>query len=131
MMGIDPHIIDMIRDQIRFAGKLRHPETVNHVRGQELEVGRRGRVDRTYRDMQFIGGYDAQFGIAKLPPELVADNGHVECGLGLGCVLDGEDHACRGKKQHYDDQHGDDGPGQLHLVAAVNLRRLAEIVLLF
>jgi hypothetical protein len=39
---INPKLVDTVRDEVRFPGKLRHPEAVIDVCGQQLEIGRVG-----------------------------------------------------------------------------------------
>src|SRR6185503_3277545 len=63
-----------------------------------------------------------------LPPELVPDHDDVEGILRLRRVLDARDHAGGRQKQRHDDQYGNDRPRELHLVAAVHLRRFGAVV---
>ena len=46
----------------------------------------------------------------------------------LGRILNGADHARGGEEEDQHDEGRNHGPGELHLVAAINLRRLAAIV---
>ena len=64
-------------------------------------MGLRGIADG---DVQFVGGDDAELRIAILPPELVADDDHIERAGGLGMRLGAEDDAGRGEEQHDHDQ---------------------------
>ena len=47
---------------------------------------------------------------------------------GRSGVLDGGDHARGRQEQRHDDEHRNDRPGEFDLVAAVDLRRLAIVV---
>ena len=78
--------------------------------------------------MQLVGGYEALLRILKLPPELVADRRNLGRRRRETRVLNGMDHARGREEQHNHDQHGNDGPGQFHLVAAINLRRLSAVI---
>src|SRR5262249_29000157 len=77
---------------------------------------------------QLVGGDHAELRIAIFPPELMSDDVHLEVPvLGprvFGCI----DDAGRAKKQHEHDEDGDDRPGQLDVLATVDLRRLAAVV---
>jgi hypothetical protein len=68
------------------------------------------------------------FRIAELPPPLVADDAHVQRVLRRHRVLDGDQGSGRDQEEHEDDQRRDDRPGELDLVAAVDLRRLAILI---
>ena len=81
-----------------------------------------------YRNMQFIRRDHAQGRITELPPELMADGDHFNRPRRLRSILDRMDHARRGEEKHQHDQHRNHSPGKFHLVAAINLRRLAAVV---
>src|SRR5215469_9688610 len=71
-------------------------------------------------------GY-AKCRIAKLPPELMTDYGYIQCRAWLDCILNRENNAGCGKKQHNDDQDGDHCPRKFQLVTAINLWRLSLV----
>src|SRR6266699_36902 len=83
----------------------------------------------TYGYMHFIGGYDAEFWIADLPPELMADDLHIKGARRLWGILNFVNDSCRRQSQnnHNNDRH--DCPGHFNRVAAINLRRLFAIIL--
>ena len=95
-----------------------------HVRREKPQIGGLRPLLRAHGNMQLIGGHDTELGIAELPPELVADDRNIQCGLRLGRILNGEDNARRGEEQDYDDEHWNHCPGQFNLGAAVDLRWL-------
>ena len=78
--------------------------------------------------MQLVCRYESLLRVLKLPPELVADGRNLGRAGREARVFDGVNHTrgCEKKDDH--DEDGDDGPGQFHLVAAVDLRRLAAVV---
>ena len=71
--------------------------------------------------MKFVGGDDTEFGVAILPPELMADDGYVHSALRLGNCFGDKDDARGSEKERHHDENWDDGPGELDLIAAVNL----------
>src|SRR5580704_6928012 len=83
----------------------------------------------TYRHMHFIGGHDAVFWIANLPPELMADHLHIKSVRRLWCVLNFVNDSCRRQSQDNHDNDRYDCPGHFNRVAAINLRRLLPVVL--
>ena len=78
--------------------------------------------------VKLIGRYEALPGILKLPPELVTDGGNFNCVWREARIFHRMDDSRCGQKQHHDNQDGNDRPGQLHLVAAIDLRWLSAIV---
>jgi len=96
------------------------------VRGEQGEEGL-----LAHRHVQLIGGDYVPTGVSEFPPELVADHRHLQRVLRLLDPLDAEDGARRGQEQHHDDDHRGDRPGELHLLAAVDLGRLPAVVVLF
>ena len=81
---IDPHGVDLIGNQIHLAGQSRNPEAMVDIRGRHGQIGRRRVRGIADRNVQFVGGDDAEFRIAILPPELMADHHDIERGRGLG-----------------------------------------------
>ena len=79
--------------------------------------------------MEFIGCDHSIFRIAEFPPELMADHGDIDCRLRFSCILDSVNHACRCKKQNYDNQYRDHRPREFDLRASINLCRLSLRIL--
>src|SRR5580704_14100567 len=76
-------------------------------------------------DVQFVGGDDPQLRIAKLPPVLMSNRGHLKTAGRHWNILNRVDYSCSGQEQDNDDQGWDDGPSQLNLRASVYLSRFA------
>ena len=81
-----------------------------------------------YRNMKFVRGDHTQSGITKFPPILMADGHDFNRSGRLGSILNRENHARSGQEQDENDQAGNYGPSQLHLIAAIHLRRLAPVI---
>ena len=77
-----------------------------------------------YRHMQFVCRNDIQIWIAIFPPILVPGDDDVQCIGRTRRILDREDHTCRRQEQGHNDENRDNGPGQFHLSAPVDLRGL-------
>ena len=92
---------------------------------RNVGVGMRGIADW---NMQFVGSDNAKSRVTKFPPELMADGSHFDRPRGFGGILDGVDHARRGEEKHQHNEDRNHGPGELYLIAAINLRRLTAIV---
>ena len=124
LLGVDPHLVHAVRDEVRLARQTRDPEAVRDVGGEQPEECRRraGRV--ADRHVQLVRRDDPQRGIPELPPPLMADRGDVERRRRPGGVLDLIDRARPGERQHHDDQDRNHRPRELDLRAAVDLRRL-------
>src|SRR5260370_17853668 len=58
----------------------------------------------------------------------MADGDHLNRIGWARSLLDAGDHPRSGHEQNHTDENRDDGPCQLHLIAAVNLRRLATVI---
>ena len=71
--------------------------------------------------MQLIGRGDSQGRVADLPPPLVADDGDVEGTWRRLETLNAKDVSSRRQEQDDHNQDGHDRPGQLDLVAAIDL----------
>src|ERR1700757_1426543 len=80
------------------------------------------------RNVNLVHRINALLRISKFPPVLVAYYCNLKGGAWLGRVLDSEDHARRREKDHDNDEDRNDSPGQLDLIASVDLRRLALLV---
>lgn len=79
--------------------------------------------------MEFVGCNDTKFGVVIFPPELMADDCYVHRAWRLGNCFGDKDDARGGEKERDDDQNRYDGPGELDLIAAVNLRGFAVGIL--
>ena len=101
---------------------------MDHVDGLERDERRRRPGVVADRDVQLVGGHDAQPRIADLPPPLVPHDGHVHRIGRRGVPLDGEDVAGRGQEQDDDDEEWYDRPRQLDLRTAVHLRGVASVL---
>jgi hypothetical protein len=123
--GLDPHLVPPVGDEVRLSRQARDPEAVVGVGGPQLEEGRGGVGRIADRHVQLVGGHHLEPRVTVLPPELVADRRDHHCPGRARRVLQLEDDPRGGEEEHHHDQHRDDGPGQLDLPAAVDLRRLA------
>src|SRR5215469_10572765 len=128
LVGIQPRLVRVIRNQVGLSSKLGHPEAVIGVGGEQFQECRCGMSGVAYRDMEFVRGDDAEIGIPKFPPKLVADRGDLHCPCRPWRVLDGVDHAGGSSEQHGDDQDWDHRPGQLNLGASVHLSGLTPTI---
>src|SRR5450631_1758790 len=81
------------------------------------------------RNMQLVCSYETLLRVLKLPPELVADRRDLSRARRETRILNRMNHTRGRKEQHHHDEHGNDGPGEFHLVAAVNLRGLTVVIL--
>src|ERR1700756_1310148 len=93
VVGIDPHVIHAIRNQIGLSGKTRNPKTMVRVRGEQFQECWSGVRWVADRNVQFVCGDDSKSGVSQLPPELMPNDGHIHSSSGLGCVLDDMDNA--------------------------------------
>src|SRR5262250_690589 len=75
LVGIQPSLVRVIRNQIRLSGKLRHPEAVIGVSGKQFQECGCGMSGIAHGDMEFVRGDDSKRRIAKFPPKLVPDCG--------------------------------------------------------
>src|SRR6266850_1417389 len=75
---LNPHRIDFVGNEINFSHQTRHPKTVDDIRSAQIEEGWQSAAALAHRDVKFIGGDDAKFGIANLPPPLLADDLYVQ-----------------------------------------------------
>src|SRR5712691_13185074 len=124
-MGVDPSPVWVIWNQVCLSCKLRYPEAMIRVGGKQSQEGRCGSRWIAHGNMEFIRGDDAELGIAKFPPKLMADCGYLHRLSRLGRVLDCVNHSRRREKKHNNDQNRNDGPGEFNLCASIHLRRLA------
>src|SRR5215472_1725118 len=125
LMGFEPSLVRVIRNQVRLPSKLRHPETVIGVGGEQFQECWCAMSGVAHRDMEFVGGDDAKLGIPKFPPKLVPDCGHLYGSCGLRRVLDRMNHLGCSSEQHCNDKDWNHGPGQLNLRATIHLRWLS------
>src|SRR6267142_2965161 len=125
LMGIDPSLVWVIRNQVCLSCKLRYPEAVIRVGGKQFQECRCGMSGVTHGDMEFVRGDDPETGIPEFPPELMPDCGHLHPARGLRRILNRMNHTRRRKEQYNHDQNRNDRPCELDLRASVHLRRLA------
>src|SRR5579864_4565629 len=78
-----------------------------------------------HRDVQFVGGDDPKFWVAKLPPILMSNRGDLYSARRFWSILHRVNHSRSGQEQDNDNQNWNDRPGQLNLRASVDLSRLA------
>src|ERR1700723_768548 len=78
LLGIHPHCVHMICDQICLSSQLRDPEAVVDVCRSQLEEGRCGRSVGTNWNVEFVCGDYAVFGVSKFPPELGSNHCDME-----------------------------------------------------
>ena len=71
--------------------------------------------------MEFVGCNDTKFGVVIFPPELRADDCYVHRAWRFGNCFGDKDDARGGEKERDYDQNRYDGPGELDLIAAVDL----------
>src|SRR5262245_29017759 len=72
-VGIEPRLVWVIRDQVCLSRKLRYPEAVVGIGGEQFQERRCGMSGIAHGDMEFVRGDDAELWIAKFPPKLVPD----------------------------------------------------------
>ena len=78
--------------------------------------------------MELIRSHDTKLRVANFPPPLVTDHRHVERIGGRDSALHIVNRARRSQNKHKDDQNWDHGPGELDLIAAIDLRRLTNFI---
>src|SRR6266566_9032197 len=127
-MRIDPQTIRVIRNQVNFARQARDPETMIRVCRKQRKEGWRRMRWVAQRDMELVGRHDLQVGIAILPPKLVTDHYYFKRTRRAGFVLNGRDYMSGRQKQPHDDEDRNHGPRQLHLIASIDLRGLAAVI---
>ena len=72
-LRINPHCVDVIRDEIRLSRQLRNPEAMVNIGGRELEECRfRCRIT-AHGYVEFVGGDDTVLRVPEFPPKLMAD----------------------------------------------------------
>lgn len=125
---LDPHRVDAIGDEVGFAGELRNPKTVVGIGGNQFDEGGRPVCRVTHRNVELVGGDDAERRIAELPPELMTSGRDFDCAWGRDRLLNGVNDARGSKEEYQDDEDRDNRPRQLHLIAAIDLGRLAPIL---
>src|SRR5580704_4707036 len=94
----------------------------------QLYIGWCGMGGIAARNVQFVCGDHSKRGVAKFPPELMADGDDFNRCRRLWSVFDRVDYASGRKEQNQNDEDGQNRPGKLDLIAAVNWGRLAAII---
>lgn len=79
-------------------------------------------------NMQFVRGDHPERGVAIFPPELMANDGDVDCSRRLRSILNAVQNASGGKKQHQHNEDRNHGPSELYLITAINLRRFLTVI---
>ena len=130
LMRIDPHTIGMVGNQVGLAGEARDPEAVVRIRRQQRDQCRNRVVGVAHRNMEFIRSHDSERRVSVLPPELVSDGDDFDDILRSSGLLNAGNYSRRCHEQRHNNEDGDHGPGELHLVAAIHLGRFASIVIL-
>src|SRR5215471_4709588 len=125
IVRIQPHLVRVIRNQVRLSCKLRHPEAVIGVCGEQFQECRCWMSGVTHGDMEFVRGDDAKRGISKFPPKLVPYCGHLHSPFRLRRVLDRVNHLGCSGEQHRNDENGNHGPSHFNLRASIQLRWLS------
>src|SRR5215510_13343830 len=118
----------MVRNQVRLACQAWYPETVVSICRKQREKSGCGLLRIADGHVQLVCGHEAVLKVPKLPPELVTDNRHLNRARWSRCILHLVNDACGGEEKHHNDQHRNHGPGKLYLIAAVNLRWFASVV---
>src|SRR5208337_5422521 len=77
-MGVDPHAVGPVGNQVGLPCQHRDPETVVGVGREQRDVRGRGLFGITDWNVQLIGSYEPLLRILKLPPELVANRGYLD-----------------------------------------------------
>ena len=127
-LRIHPHSVWVVRNEVRFACKLRHPKAVVSIGREQLEKCWCRMTGIAHRDVQFVGGDDPQSGITKLPPVLMSNRGDLYSARRFWSILNRMDHSRSGQEQYNDYQNWNDRPGQLNLRASVDLSWLASAI---
>lgn len=86
------------------------------------------RTGTAHWNVEFVGRYDTESGIAKFPPELMSYRGYADGVSGRNRVLNRLNDTSSGEKENQDNENGDYGPGQFDLIAAIDLRGLPVVV---
>ncbi len=81
-----------------------------------------------HRNVQFVRGDHSKCGVSKFPPELVTDDGDLDRTRGHAGILYRMDDAGRSHEEHQHNEHRNYCPGELHLIAAVHLRRFRALL---
>ncbi|MFM1751115.1 MAG: hypothetical protein RL119_77, partial [Actinomycetota bacterium] len=103
----EPEVVGLVGDEVALPPHLRDPEGVEHILGGELELHR-----TAHRDVELVGGDDAELRVAELPPPLMPDHLHLEGARG-GIGLRLEDRLDRRDRDQHQDDRGDHRPGDL------------------
>src|ERR1700688_134031 len=124
VVRIHPHPVRMIGNKVCLARKLRNPETMVCVSRKQPQESWRRMTRVAYRNVQLVRSNDAELRIAKLPPVLMSNRGDLYSARRLWSILNRVDHHRGGQKQTDHNQHGNDRPCHLNLVASVDLGRV-------
>src|SRR5579863_746305 len=98
-IGIDPHVVDAVWNQVRLSRQTWDPKTVVRIRGkQRNKSGRRMRRGAAWY-MQLVCRDYTQCGIPELPPELMTYRDDFDHPRRLGGTLGGMDYTGGSKEQ--------------------------------
>src|SRR4030095_9215189 len=118
----------MVRNKVSLACQAWYPEAVVSICRKQCKKSGCGLLRIADGHVQLVCGHEAILGVPKLPPEMVPDNRHLNRARWSRGILHLVDDARRGQEEHHNDQHRNHCPGQLQLIAAINLRWFAAVV---
>src|SRR5664279_6001380 len=129
LMRIDPHAVGAVWYEVSLACQFGDPEAVVGIGRKQRDMRGSGIPWIADRYMQLIRSDETLLRVLKLPPELVANRRDLgRAGRETG-VFNGVNHARCRKEQHHHNDDRNDGPGEFHLVAAIDLCGLTAVIL--
>src|ERR1700728_1992603 len=87
VLRVHPHSVGVIWNEVRLAGKFRHPKAVVSIGREQLQKRRRRMTGIAHWDVQFVGGDNPQPRIAKFPPVLMSNSDHIHSASRLWSIL--------------------------------------------
>src|SRR6266699_148447 len=117
-VGAERDVVRLARDGVALTAEPRDPKRVDHVGRRDGDA--HGLTDR---EVQLVGGREAEVQVLELPPPLVADHPDFDR-VGGGSPRGREDRPDRGHRHEHEDRGRREGPGDLHQGVAV--RRLGS-----
>ena len=128
LLRVHPRGIGMVGNQVGLTRETGDPEAVIRIGGEQGDESWRGVSRVAYRHVKLIRGHDVQTRIAIFPPKLMANRDYLNRILRPRSSLDASDHPRRSHEQDDSDENRNDGPRQFHLIAAIDLRRFATVI---